>query len=1283
MKLRAKRWWTRFVTVLAVLLVSAASLSLGFRLLVDAAPGYRDDLERFVAASVGHPARIGAMALTWQALRPTLELHELVLLDAGGGRLLEARRLRLGISLGRLLTGPRLPDRIEVEGLQLVAHADADGHLRLEGIDLTGRGDRSLADDFARYARLSLRNCSLRLHDDRLGAAAPLDFRLDEARLRHGRAGYSVDAVLRPPAALARRVRLTALIAGDLGEPGTLAGGWTLQVDDIGGWPWLASRLQPGVQLALDGATLTADGRIEAGQPGTTSLRFKARELSAVSTADPAPLARLAAVDVEARFEPLAGGWRLSLPNAQLSGARGPWSLAGLTFTEAADHGRQLVLPLLRLDDFAPWLGAWRELPVALTRLRDLEGDLQALRLEVGAPDGELPPAVQLQATLAGVGLASRALQDGIAGLDGQLEASRDHGLIRLAGTPVVVHLPRLFEQSLPVDALRGELRWQRSGEDWQFEAPDLALSIGTTVIGGQVGLALHGDRVPDLKLQLALKSDQVAALKPWMPKNWGEHTRAWLEQAIREARVTSGELRIDAPLTPRDADNHPTIPWDLRLQVRDGVLAFAPDWPAAVAMSAELHFHHNGLDIDASDGRISNLAVTRLHATIADFFAPALVLDGAFAGDAADLYRLLRASPLKERVSGLLARTEARGPAAATLALRLPLNIAQPPIDASGVLSLQDAELHIQGLSEPLRQLRGDLAYGRSISAEQLSASLYGTELKARIQALEPVPDPVLSGHFELQPGRDDGLSAAFLPAWLRDGLQGTTTMSLQLPLGGPANGHLSLASDMQGVASSLPPPLAKTAGSALPVSVDLNGEGGITRLGIRVADALQVGLRLADEAGTTRTRGVEVLLGGARAPMPRADAEGLVIRGAPESLDLGSWIALIASPGGGFGAGAAGPRFLSADLDARQVSLRRLQFGPTRLVAVPDGDGLSLRATGAATGALQWQPANGGSVVGRLTGLALDAFPPLPAALPGVAPPDSPFDPTRAPTFDLDIDGLSLGGVALGRLQLVTARIDDGQRIERLALAGGRLEADASGVWRRREQSGVSASSADLKFDLRSDAIEDVLRVFGYTPNLVAKASHFSGAVVWPRVPAGLELSQAEGQVDIDLERGSLKAVEPGAGRVLGLVNLYALPRRLLFDFRDVVADGLGFDQLKGSFKLGAGDAVTDNLNIDGPSLKVEMRGRIGLAARDYDQKVTVFPDISTGVTVGATLLGGPIAGGILLVAQQLFDKPFNQLGKFSYRVTGSWDDPTVVKSGEPAAATPAPAAAKPSNG
>ncbi len=148
-----------------------------------------------------------------------------------------------------------------------------------------------------------------------------------------------------------------------------------------------------------------------------------------------------------------------------------------------------------------------------------------------------------------------------------------------------------------------------------------------------------------------------------------------------------------------------------------------------------------------------------------------------------------------------------------------------------------------------------------------------------------------------------------------------------------------------------------------------------------------------------------------------------------------------------------------------------------------------------------------------------------------------------------------------------------------------------------------------------------------------------------------------------------------------MLGLLNIYALPRRLTFDFHDVVSKGLGFDTLTGSFKLADGQAQTQDLQIVSPAMKMEINGRIGLAARDYDQKITVHPDLSTEVIVGATLVN-PIAGGVALLAQEVFNKPFSKFSQFSYRVTGSWDNPQVkgaenkeTTKNAPSAPAPAP--------
>ena len=46
-------------------------------------------------------------------------------------------------------------------------------------------------------------------------------------------------------------------------------------------------------------------------------------------------------------------------------------------------------------------------------------------------------------------------------------------------------------------------------------------------------------------------------------------------------------------------------------------------------------------------------------------------------------------------------------------------------------------------------------------------------------------------------------------------------------------------------------------------------------------------------------------------------------------------------------------------------------------------------------------------------------------------------------------------------------------------------------------------------------------------------------------------------------------LEEVDPGAGRVFGLMSIVALPRRLSLDFRDVFNKGFGFDQIAGSFR------------------------------------------------------------------------------------------------------------------
>ena len=51
----------------------------------------------------------------------------------------------------------------------------------------------------------------------------------------------------------------------------------------------------------------------------------------------------------------------------------------------------------------------------------------------------------------------------------------------------------------------------------------------------------------------------------------------------------------------------------------------------------------------------------------------------------------------------------------------------------------------------------------------------------------------------------------------------------------------------------------------------------------------------------------------------------------------------------------------------------------------------------------------------------------------------------------------------------------------------------------------------------------------------------------------------------------------LEPGIGKLLGILSLQSLPRRITLDFRDVFSDGFAFDSIQGSVKIDRGIAST----------------------------------------------------------------------------------------------------------
>jgi uncharacterized protein YhdP len=166
--------------------------------------------------------------------------------------------------------------------------------------------------------------------------------------------------------------------------------------------------------------------------------------------------------------------------------------------------------------------------------------------------------------------------------------------------------------------------------------------------------------------------------------------------------------------------------------------------------------------------------------------------------------------------------------------------------------------------------------------------------------------------------------------------------------------------------------------------------------------------------------------------------------------------------------------------------------------------------------------------------------------------------------------------------------------------------------------------------------------------------------------------------GRVKLSVEKGQLMTVDPGAGRVLGLLSVAALPRRLTLDFRDLTDKGFAFDTIKGDFEFRDGNAYTSNLVLKGPAAEIGIVGRTGFKARDYDQTAKVTGHFGGPLAAAGALAAGPAVGAALLLFSTVFKEPLSGIARGYYRITGTWEQPKVERIGAGAAREAAESAA-----
>jgi uncharacterized protein (TIGR02099 family) len=1275
-----------FAGLLALVLL----LMLALKLALDRAPRYQAQIKEWVHAQTGYHIGFAHVSPAFRWYGPELYFDRLELRSKDDQRVLaRAAGGRVAADIWQLMrSGKLLAGRIEVDSPAItVARLGPNRFAVASEIELGGEdstlGALKLNDLPA--GTLVIRHAVLTMQY--WNAALPQLILQDvDIGMRRDAQQLAFEFSAQLPAVLGGTVTFKASARGE-GDVQTLDWQALARLRDISfpGWHQLLPDILSNLDSGIGAFEVAATGNgVELSR---ADVDFGA--INVVTQLREGPIAKFDQMSGALTLMHSGDRWNLTGKRVRV-GRRDPESAFEVNWQESESG-------LLKVRTHANYLRAETLLPLTgflpqkdlRDRLREIapSGEWTDTSIAFARDQAGAPWRMQIQAKFQHAGYAPVGSTPGIRGIAGSIAGNESGGQVIIDTNVGVFHWPTQFPQPVELERLKGNVYWKRTAQEFLIASPDWEIKTHDGEIRAQVAWHQPADgSSPRLTLLSTIQNGNVANARNYLPRALiSAPGLVWLNRAFLAGRLVRANAMFRGPVRdfPFRAGGGIFL---ARCAIEGLTLDYSEGWPPLENLTANAEFRNEGMSARLSSGaRLGDLVLESGDARFADFSTGELKIHAAAHGDAANALTYLRSTPLDAIAEHAFSVVEAHGPLQATVDLFLPFkDFVHRQVLIHG--HLDAASINQPGSMTVATDVTGDFDIdGGQVARADIHGQLLGGgfQMQARTARNKPVTRTQLD--FRGTMNADDARGALSLPASIS--MSGQTDWRAVLKITPEPNRERSLrvSSTLEGFDLNLPAPLDKTAADALPSWFEIQwpaagGPQGAFALGSLVSGSYA----LESDPGGTRLAHASLTFGTSE---PRAvDSQILSVGGTVPRLDLGGWLRL-GAPGKDskpLSYYVRSARLEVAELDYlglafRDVSLDlavsdrlwRVNVGGPNVIGaltIPSAAGSiepwSLQfdrlhfdvadSEGSDSGASASARANAGTGSGAQANI----------------PPDA--DPKAVPPLYFHATELIWGERHFGDVAATLAKQDFGVSLKSLAVVGPSFSVSAQGEWRAPD-AGVSR----IKGTLSSADVQNTLKDLGYADVIEARSGKMEFDLSWEGAPTRTALSKVIGRVQLSLEKGQVTGLKPGAGRVLGLASIAALPRRLALDFSDLTDKGLAFDSVHGDFDLRDGNAYTENVLLKGPAAEIGLIGRIGLKNRDYDQTAVVTGSVgnSLSIPVASTLVCGPVCGAAALLFTQVFKQPLKGLARGYYRITGSWDNPTVerVKSADAAAASP----------
>ncbi len=903
--------------------------------------------------------------------------------------------------------------------------------------------------------------------------------------------------------------------------------------------------------------------------------------------------------------------------------------------------------------------------------------------------------------------------------LNGELKASKEGGSFNFAAVDSTFEWSKLYEASFPISNAEGQFTWKRVAEglfhlslnQGRFSDPNLSIydlnadliidnqdkkvsSLGDlfkvdavdelSFENGDVIAVKASDSQKPLVLDATAKFDvaNMNALSGYLPNvDKVKVFRSWLSKAYKAGSMSNGRASYKGELSPsamQEGNAELRVSADFDSVIVD--YAPAQDWPPATDTNGHTHLVNDFLTVTPSVLNLNGEPVTDTSLTIENIFSrdSLLKLQGKGSMSLAKGMAFVFQGPLikREKRPEVLPVEPLAGSVDIDVAVELPLQNTKG-LKVSGTATINDASVMLtEGV--PLTELNSVVNFTeKTVSSDQITAQFLGGLTTAKLVTTEQTSPPKmqLQGSGIAQLDRLSPWAGEHLLTLFSGESQWQGTVDID-----GSNLLINTNSDLRGVTVSAPQPLAKEADTPSTFSLKMN-LGGKRINGNSPMQSLEVeygDLMRAEFQANPMIEG---------APKPSLLDRGLVQVGQFESNDA-EFAQAELSNGIHFSI-----EHSALDVDELVEAVIDLAvFEPINPVA--DTEFLdALRSVSIVTpsatavsrpfGALDikmttkdgWDWA--GSIAGDSVSGRFDMQPrddigqysfdleklivgPVGDIKPPVEPINKELVPADFPAIRLTIDSLYMDGRSLGALDFYGLPEGDVWKFDKFVLVHNGIRTTAAGDWSNTK---VDGSVSSFDFSTSIDEAEGVLNDMDFNGYVRKGRGSIEGTVEWPGAPYEFEYSRLNGKFDLFVKDGELVQVEPGSGKLLGLLNFNTIARRLVFDFRDVFASGLQFDRMRYRGLLSNGEAILQDAYILTPAVFVRMEGKLDLDKELIDMDVHLSPELGGNLTL-LSALANPTAGALVFLTSQFFKDDMRRASFVSYQAKGTWEDFEMVE-------------------